>query len=110
MVNKFLGGNADVIKDEILLWTQANSSFELTIRYIQLDEGRFDELIPYEVNDTTELVSIFIAGWKNWISEPNNLSEKFGDNVAYKIINNLIEKSISNYIVTSKWKLSHVSQ
>jgi hypothetical protein len=47
---------------------------------------------------------VFLAGWKAWqrLTE-NKLSDDFGNDTAYKVINNLIEKSISNYIVVKNW-------
>jgi len=108
-VNSFLVGNPESDIVEIIDWTLVKTNRKLMLRYSILEKTRFDELVPFEVQNDIELNSIFLAGWNNWLSEPNNLAEKFGENMAYKIINNLIEKSISNYYITSNWSKYNVS-
>jgi hypothetical protein len=77
---------------------------KLEIRFKMLPLDDFFNLIPFEIKDTTDLHSILLTGWNAWLENPNKLKSEFDNDIAYKIINNLIEKSISNYLVVNSWK------
>ena len=67
------------------------------------------EFIPPILDSEGQLHSIFEVGWNLWKSEIAEFNEKNIDqDNKYQIINNLIEKSISNYMITEKWN-THVS-
>lgn len=103
-VNKFLNkDNSDLEIEEIKKYTLARSGFNLEIKHIELPLDDFFNLIPYELTNQKELHSIFLAGWNAWLMNPNKLMSDFDNDTAYKIINNLIEKSISNFIIVDSW-------
>jgi hypothetical protein len=104
VVKNFLDGNhrAEPIA-ELMQMTHAKTGMNLQIRFDNLPLDDFNSLLPYELINERQLHSIFLAGWNAWQEQPNNLTNQFGNDVAYKAINNLIEKSISNYIVVKNW-------
>ncbi|MBS1650476.1 MAG: hypothetical protein JSU07_00570 [Bacteroidetes bacterium] len=105
VVNDFLAGNNHAVKlNEIMTTTLARAKMDLKIRFVILPVDDFKKLIPLEIKNVTELHSAFLAGWTFWREKPNDTLKKFGREVTYKITNNLLEKSISNYIIKDKWK------
>lgn len=103
-VTKFLNGNtSDEIIEALKKYTLIRTGQNLEIRFRKLPLDDFYNLIPFEIKDNCDLHSIFLAGWETWQETPNELSTKFDNDTTYKIINNLIEKSISNYIVVNSW-------
>lgn len=105
MVKKFLDGDHTVPEIKNLKhFTLLNTGRDLEIKHDNLPLDDFYNLLPYELSNERELHSIFLAGWSAWQKNPDNkLKTDFGNDVAYKAINNLIEKSISNYIVVKNW-------
>lgn len=103
-VDKFLNNDtSDLEIEDIKKYTLARSGFNLEIKHVELSIDDFFSLIPYEITNQTELHSIFLTGWNAWLENPNKLKTDFDNDTAYKIINNLIEKSISNFIVVDSW-------
>ncbi len=86
---------------------------ELKKRYIELSENDILSLIPCEISKQEELSSLFKLGWDIWLHKTNELAAgnamtNLKPGRIYRIINNLIEKSISNFIVMKNWR-KHVS-
>lgn len=105
MVQEFLKGNhseptIDLLRKE----TKSRTGLDLEIRHVQLKTTDFESLIPLNVSNIKELHSVFEAGWNFWKSQPNKVVDSFGVERSYKIVNNLIEKTISNFIVMDSWK------
>lgn len=105
-VDKFLNGDNSDTEIEVLKKYTAlrTSGLGLSIKHETLPLNDFFNLIPFEISDKIKLHSIFLAGWNAWLKNPNKLKTEFDNDTAYKIINNLIEKSISNFIVVDSWK------
>jgi hypothetical protein len=87
---------------------------DLRIRFERITSNDFFELLPVEVKNKEQLHGVFVYGWDTWMSNwqefttqnnPSPDSNEFGRKKVYAIINNLIEKSISNYITLEQWKM-----
>lgn len=107
-VDNFLAGK-DV--DAIPLLKKATKEItgrELQIRYKTISKADFENLIPYEIKEDAELHSLFMIGWEMWMDEKCALRTQFGSSKTYSIINNLIEKSISNYLISALWNKHYV--
>lgn len=89
---------------ELVKYTPIRTAKNLEIRFKVIPPDDFINLVPFEIANESELHSIFFAGWQVWNAQPNKLKQQFSNQGTYKIINNLIEKSISNYIVTKNWE------
>lgn len=82
---------------------------DLQIRYTEIKTDDFENLIPIEILHETELHYLYIHGWKIWSEKPrifeekNKMDYKLPDINIYRIINNLIEKSIANHIIKTGW-------
>lgn len=69
-------------------------------------------LIPTKLNNQEEMLSIFKMGWDVYmngskeIEISNKLQQPLAPDQVYTIVNNLIEKSISNYLITKEWELA----
>ena len=105
IVDKFLNNEKIDIIDEFneVLNAQAKPLIQIKHEIFNSDKSDFNEFIPQQINSDKELHSIFKLGWDFWNnSDTNNLS-KVPQKQRYYIINNLVEKSISNYIIVSNW-------
>ena len=98
-----LSGN--VILSNILFATKAITGQELVLNTDSVGDLDFKNFIPALIENDNQLYSIFEVGWNLWLTE---IEEYIKNNISkedkYQIINNLIEKSISNYMITEKWK------
>ncbi|RII28477.1 MAG: hypothetical protein CXR31_00920 [Geobacter sp.] len=66
----------------------------------------FDNLRPYTFKNTNELHGIFEAGFdylQSVQSAPNQLWSKFDEFKRDKVVNDLVEKSIRNKMITEEW-------
>jgi hypothetical protein len=104
IVSKFLNKNNDKILNDLIDATQKSSGKELKDRRKPISDSDFKAFIPTNISDEEELHSIFEVGWGLWLSKVSEFEVK---NISkfekYQILNNLIEKSISNYMVLEKW-------
>ena len=66
----------------------------------------FNDFRPVNLNSDAELHGLFHAGWE-FLRDPSNREqdswEKFNEFETFKIVNDLIEKSIRNYVMIEKW-------
>lgn len=75
-----------------------------------LDSSDLYRLLPIEINSDNEIHKLYATAWDVWYSDRdifkmvNNLSYTLEPTQIYSIINNLVEKSISNYLIQKKWK------
>ena len=105
IVNDFLANSQkNPIIENLKLATKKITTKELKKQTQLLSEDDFVNFIPTEVNSPKELHSLFEVGWDLWTKDVNEFSTRNIDNLGkYRIINNLIEKSINNYMVTSQY-------
>lgn len=88
------------------------TSKKLEIKASSISSRNLEKLIPVEIQNKEELHSLFSYGWKVWLNEWNeierhsNIEFELNQVKVYEIINNLIEKSIGNYIVREEWRLA----
>jgi hypothetical protein len=79
----------------------------LSIKFSKPDVSScFDNLRPYNFRNTEELHGIFEAGFdylEKVNSAPTELWRNFADYQKDKVLNDLIEKSIRNKMITEKW-------
>lgn len=79
-------------------------------RYQEISEDDILHLIPCEITEKNQLHYLFNLGWNIWLNsswqfkEVNNMNDELKPGQIYQIINNLIEKSISNYIILETWE------
>jgi hypothetical protein len=110
LVNKFLNGKrSDLlsgIKKVVLENTKKRS---LEIRYKELSKSDFNKLIPVDIKNPAELHGVFVLAWDIWLDPKSVLRKKFKRKWdLHRILNNLVEKSISNYFLLRNWKSIHV--
>ncbi|CAD0001683.1 hypothetical protein [Flavobacterium salmonis] len=106
VVENFLKGRICSELNEFNSVLSVSGPTELKIRYKKLDINKSDflKLIPQNIKNVDELHYIFKLGWDFWNTSESNFLKNFESRQKYHIINNLIEKSISNYTITEKWQ------
>lgn len=113
VVDEFIGNVPSplvtVIKDAVRQITSKN----LSIRFVKPSPDDIYNLLPPTINDASQLHGLLAVGWDIWTGDwqPFRASMKTSlvpdRDTVYNILNNLIEKSIGNFIVVQKWNQSH---
>lgn len=105
IVNEFLAGAApSIVTDFEAVLNSRSPVKNFSFRFRDLDPTDFYALVPMELNEQ-EIHSIFVLGWRIWLDSTSELRSRFDSFTAYKIINNLIEKSLSNHFVKKHWNI-----
>jgi hypothetical protein len=102
-VNLFLNDTNNFILTEIKAATQKITSKEIVSRHSVPDPKDFLEFLPINITQKKEIHGLYSNGWDLWISNENDFPT-FEKKDKYNIINNLIEKSIGNFIISEQWK------
>lgn len=79
---------------------------ELKKRYSDVSDASFFGLVPTELKSPEEIHGIVHTGWNIWLKYQNVLGSNLHSNdpsKIYSVINNLIEKSIGNFISINEW-------
>ena len=104
LVEDFLNGTNNVVVNNLKQAAFKATGKNLKNRRSVISDEDFKNFIPAQFNTIDELHSIFEIGWNLWRNIiPEFETRKITLFEKYQIINNLIEKSISNYIVIEKW-------
>lgn len=110
-VDKFLHNEKIDLVDEfnLVLIAQSKPTIQIRHKIFDADNSDFNEFIPQQINSDDQLHAIFKLGWDFWNNSETNTLNRVPKKQRYYIINNLVEKSISNYIVTANWnKISKI--
>lgn len=105
VTKEFLDDEINDIVDEFNKVLKSNDLPILKKRYIitKLEDSNLKALYPQNFSSKQELHYIFKLGWEIWEDSGNNFLKEFTSRQRYNIVNNLIEKSISNYVVLENW-------
>lgn len=105
VVDKFLKEGKGTELEELNEVLEKSGSPILKIRYskIELNQSDFLKLTPQKINNEQELHYIFKLGWEFWNNSDENVLNNFESRQKYHVINNLIEKTISNYTIKKIW-------
>lgn len=106
VVNAFLKGEyqKEINEIEYALSNSVNQNLKIRHQTIDIKKSDFLNLIPQKIKSNSELHYIFKLGWEFWNDSDKNFLRNFESKQKYQIINNLIEKSISNYTIKQKWQ------
>ena len=105
VVNEFLANihNDNVEQINEMLGLLGKNHFEKKYKEIPVNKSSFTKLFPQNFKNIGELHYIFKLGWEFWENYENNILKDFTNKDRYYIVNNLIEKSISNHSITEQW-------
>jgi hypothetical protein len=87
-----------------VLYVSGYADLKIRHKILNIKKSDFLKLIPQSIKNAEELHYIFKLGWDFWNTSESNFLKNFESRQKYHIINNLIEKSISNYTITEKWQ------
>jgi len=106
VVSDFIISAPNFIVNAIAESVQKIKSHPLEKKYADVPDGDFFNLVPLELKTVAEIHGVLHTGWDIWLKYQNvlasNLNSKDPSKI-YSVINNLIEKSIGNYISISEW-------
>ena len=108
-INDHLGNRDGYVLKEFKRIIKSITKLDIEKRSKDFTSNNFENLIPAEVTDPQQLHSLFTYGWKVWLSNWETFAKMAGIEFkmnsfnVYEIVNNLIEKSIGNYITTKEW-------
>jgi hypothetical protein len=105
IVDSFLNNREDVYITKLKDATVKLTKKELKPgRYKEIQTNDFENFLPAEVEEKAQLHYLFIQGWESWYNSSGSIRATFSSSRdRHRVINNLIEKSISNFIVREKW-------
>lgn len=109
-VTQFLNTTGNKFLDRVKSTTLNITKKPIINRYKEITTDNFYKLIPYDAKSAEELHGLFTYGWKVWMNDWKEIEQKADLKFTiqsirvYEIINNLIEKSIGNFIVQEEWK------
>lgn len=109
LVDDFVGGRSNYIINIIQEILQGKFRKKLPRYNNSLNYEDLYSLLPLELNSDDDIHNIYAAAWDVWYGDrekfktTNNLGVELSPTQIYSILNNLAEKSISNYLVTKKW-------
>lgn len=111
LVEEFLSGKTNFLLEFIKSGTKlATGGKEIKIRYENLKPDDFYNFLPVDVKNIDQLHGLYKLGWDIWKSNWKpfevhmGLKKPLERERVYSIINNLIEKSIGNYVIKEKWQ------
>jgi len=106
IVEDFLNNTYNIKVDVInsALKSSGYEPFKIRHKKIDIKKSDFQNLIPQQIKTKEELHYIFKLGWDFWDTSEINFLKNFDARQKYNVINNLVEKSISNYIIKQKWQ------
>lgn len=114
IVDMFLDKNTDNwFLNELIEATKNITKKCLEVRYAVFPDDDFINLIPPKISSIGQLHYLFILGWELWrngkerVRDNNKMEFDLSDEQFYSIINNLIEKSIGNFIIENTWNKSY---
>ncbi len=105
VVNDFLSKKSQLVVD-MFQSTLANRGLpSLEIRYVAPDiKESFNNIRTYQIANTAELHGIIESGWTMWLEEREKEPwVNLEDREFARILNDLIEKSIRNKMISTKW-------
>lgn len=103
------GPDSNVVLKLIFEKTLEVTKHGLAQRYVEIDNNSMYSLVPTVLKNQDEMLSIFKTGWDVYmngaakIEKENKLLHPLAPDQVYTIVNNLIEKSISNYLIKKEW-------
>ncbi|RLD83480.1 MAG: hypothetical protein DRJ02_12900, partial [Bacteroidetes bacterium] len=103
LIDNFTKGSKNETIDLLNYSTNITVKKKLEKRYTDIDYSDFYNLIPPIINNEIELHGLFNALWDIWRNSRKEF-DKMDDEIIYKVLNNLVEKSIGNYLVKEEWE------
>lgn len=108
VVNDFLTKTSNPIVGMINGALEKIKSPQLQNRNEPVPPDDFFNLVPVVIQNVRQLHGILNTGWNIWLFQQEQLAKSLNDQYGnpiklHSIINNLVEKSIGNYITVNKW-------
>ena len=109
LVSDFVNGQRNVVIDYVNIALKQIFNKTLTIRYEKMPADDLYNFLPLIIQNERQLHGLIPLAWDVWqgdwtpFQENMNMGELPKPDRIYTVLNNLIEKSIGNYIVVKKW-------
>jgi hypothetical protein len=107
LIRSFLSGEKSP-EIELLQHTLAKLKVpQLEKRFKEPDlVANFSNVRPYDVQDVAELYGVLGMGWRFWLNKPSGKYELWrylSKSEVARIVNDLVQKSIRNWMIKEKW-------
>ena len=110
IIDAFLGSKNNYVVDTIqdILVRKSLPKIHKISSTINTDD--LYHLLPVELNTDQDVHALYSLAWEVWdgdrsrFKKENNMSFDLQPTQLYTILNNLVEKSISNYLIKTKWQ------
>ena len=112
VISDFVNGVDNPVVNYMQVALQALIGKQFEVSFDKITSDDFYKLIPYDVQNDRELHGSIIYGWEVWLADSQKFNEgmkydvKLSEETIYRVINNLVEKTIGNYFTVQNWKNS----
>jgi len=110
MIDNFLSCKSNYVLDAIQDTLAKKRLPKLNKISSTINANDLYRLLPVELTTDNDIHALYSLAWEVWdgdrsrFKKENNMSFDLQPTQLYTIINNLVEKSISNYLIKTKWQ------
>lgn len=109
-VSDYLTSTPNIVVTLINQALQGIRKITLRKHFKDVPSDDFFNLVPTDIESGDELHGLINVAWRIWIDEREKLGKRLNTNDTlkiYNVINNLVEKSIGNFITVNKWQKAY---
>jgi len=107
VVSDYLSGTSNIVVDIINEALTRVRGTTIQQRFTAVTPDDFYNLVPVEPTTIQQVHGLIGLAWNIWLNNRSTLASKLNSSDStkiYKVLNNLVEKSIGNFVTVNKWK------
>lgn len=112
VIMDFVNGNDNPIINYLQSVTTLITNKKLENRFDRIVSEDFYKLVPYDIENDRQLHGTIVYGWEVWMEDFKKFNDgmkydvNLSEDTIYRVINNLVEKTIGNYFTVQNWERS----
>lgn len=112
VISDFVNGNENPLINYLQSVVHELTDKNLENRFDRVTSEDFYALVPYDIQNDRELHGTIVYGWDVWMEDFKKFNDgmkydvNLSEDTIYRVINNLVEKSIGNYFTVQNWQKS----
>jgi hypothetical protein len=116
MIQVFLDGEHSYTASLFSETAYRITSFKMSKRFEEIEADDFHLLLPPVIANEQQMHGLMVSAWKVWFETRTNpaphqnlMSNRVPVGEVYRTLNNLVEKSIGNYLIQQQYHSANVS-
>jgi len=112
VITDFVNGNDNPIINYLQSVTSLITNKKLENRFDRIVSEDFYKLVPYDIENDRQLHGTIVYGWEVWMEDFKKFNDgmkydvNLSEDTIYRVVNNLVEKTIGNYFTVQNWEKS----